>query len=123
LIRAIAAVRALEPQHQGDRLTGLRALERAMEAPLRQIAHNAQIDPGVAVEHVAAASGAFGLDATSGRYDDLIKLGIIDPVKVVRIALENAASIAGTLLLADATLTEVEEETKSKPNASPEEFG
>jgi chaperonin GroEL len=123
LIRAIAAVRAIEPQQQGDRLTGLRALERAMEVPLRQIAHNAQIDPGVAVERVVAGSGAFGLDATSGRYDDLIKLGIIDPVKVVRTALENAASIAGTLLLADATLTEVEEPADKKPGASVDDLG
>jgi chaperonin GroEL len=114
LMRAVAAVESIEPQHQGDQLTGLRALERAMEIPLRQIAQNAQIDAGVAVDKVASAQGAYGLDASRGCYDDLIKLGIIDPVKVVRIALENAVSIAGTLLLAEATLTEVEEEADKK---------
>ena len=114
LIRAIAAVKAIEPQHAGDQLTGLRALERAMEIPLRQIALNAQIDAGVAVEKVANAQGAYGLDAARGCYGDLIKLGIIDPVKVVRTALENAVSIAGTLLLAEATLTEVDDESDKK---------
>jgi chaperonin GroEL len=115
LIRALPAVRAIESEHQGDRLTGIRCLERAIEAPLRQIANNAQIDAGVAVERVLSGQGAFGLDAARGCYDDLIKLGIIDPVKVVRIALENAVSIAGTLLLAEATLTEVEEPKGQPP--------
>ena len=114
LIRAIAAVKALEPKYHGDQLTGLRALERAMEIPLRQIAENAQIDAGVAVEKVSNGSGAYGLDAAHGCYDDLLKLGIIDPVKVVRTALENAASIAGTLLLAEATMTEAESESDKK---------
>ena len=109
LLRALPAVTALEAEHQGDLLTGIRCVARAMQAPLRQIATNAQLDAGVAVEHVLNGQGAFGLDASKGTYDDLVKLGIIDPVKVVRIALENAVSVAGTLLLTDATLTEVEE--------------
>jgi chaperonin GroEL len=116
LMRAIAGVKAIEAEHQGDRLTGVRALERAMEAPLRQIASNAQLDAGVAVERVAGGQGAFGLDASTGRYEDLLKLGIIDPVKVVRIALENAVSIAGTLLLAEATMTEVEDPRERGPH-------
>jgi chaperonin GroEL len=114
LIRAIAAVKLIEPNFQGDQLTGIRALERAMESPLRQIASNAQIDPGVALERVVNGQDSYGLDAAHGAYGDLLKLGIIDPVKVVRTALENAVSIAGTLLLAEATLTEVEEEHDTK---------
>jgi chaperonin GroEL len=122
LIRAIAAVKLIEPDFQGDQLTGIRALERAMESPLRQIATNAQVDPGIALERVVNGQESYGLDAAHGAYGDLLKLGIIDPVKVVRTALENAVSIAGTLLLAEATLTEVEEEPDKKA-PRPEELG
>jgi chaperonin GroEL len=73
----------------------------------------------VVVDRLRAGSGAFGFDARRGEYVDLVEAGIIDPTKVVRIALENAVSVAGTLLLAEATMTEVEDESDKKA-AAPE---
>jgi chaperonin GroEL len=119
LLRASAAVEKLAAEQQGDRAIALRILAHAMEVPLRQIAANAQLDPGVVVERVRAGSGAFGLDAATGRYDDLAVLGIVDPVKVVRVALENAISVAGVLLLSDAALTEIEEPSREAHGPSP----
>jgi len=85
-------------------------LRRALETPARQIAANSGADSGVVVERMREGAGAYGFDAAAGRYVDLIEAGIIDPTKVVRIALENAVSVAGVLLLTEATLTEIEEE-------------
>jgi chaperonin GroEL len=90
-------------------------LRQALEIPARQIATNSGADPGVVVEKLRAGSGNFGFDAATGRYVDLIESGIIDPTKVVRLALENAVSVAGVLLLAEATLTEIEEEKEPEP--------
>jgi chaperonin GroEL len=84
-------------------------LRRALEAPTRQIAENSAADPGVVVDRMRAGSGAFGFDAATGQYVDLVQAGIIDPTKVVRLALENAVSVASVLLLTEATLTEVPE--------------
>jgi len=79
--------------------------------PARQIALNSGIDPGVAIERIRATSDkpSLGLDAATGNYVDLVEAGIIDPTKVVRIALENAVSVASVLLLTEATLTELPE--------------
>jgi chaperonin GroEL len=112
LLRLSAAVAAEEKQAQGDEATGLRILRTALEAPARQIALNSGADAGVVVDRLRAGTGAFGFDARRGEYLDLVEAGIIDPTKVVRIALENAVSVAGTLLLAEATLTEIEDEKK-----------
>jgi chaperonin GroEL len=120
LLRAADAVRREESKCEGDELTGLRALERALEVPVRQIAANSGVDGGVVADRMRAGSGSFGFDAAKGAYVDLVEAGIIDPTKVVRIALENAVSVAGTLLLAEATLTEIEE--KQPPRAGPAEF-
>jgi chaperonin GroEL len=109
LLRMIDAVEREEQKCQGDEATGLRILRRALEAPARQIAVNSGADGGVVVERIRAGSGTFGFDAARGEYVDLVEAGIIDPTKVVRLALENAASVAGTLLLAEGTLTEIEE--------------
>jgi len=119
LLRAIDAVAADEGKCEGDELTGLRILKRALETPTRQIAANSGADPGVVVEKMRAGSTNLGFDAATGHYVDLVESGIIDPTKVVRIALENAVSVAGTLLLAEATLTEIEEKEPS-PVAMPE---
>ena len=112
LLRAAARVGDEEERTAGDERTGLRVLRRALEAPLRQIAENSGQDPGVIVEHVREAEGSRGFDALRGETVDLVAAGIIDPTKVVRTALENAASVAGMLLLTDAVLVEVEEETE-----------
>jgi len=118
LLRAIGAVEREESACTGDEATGLRILRHALEAPARQIAQNSGADGGVVVDRLRNGTGAFGFDAARGSYTDLIEAGIIDPTKVVRLALENAVSVAGTLLLAEATLTEIEE--KSEQRAMPE---
>ena len=89
-------------------------LRRAIEAPARQIADNSAADSGVVVHRMLGGSGNFGFDAASGEYVDLMEAGIIDPTKVVRVALENAVSLAGTLLMAEATLTDAPEPTGSQ---------
>ena len=110
LLRAIDGVDREEEDCEGDELTGLRILKRALEAPTRQIAENSAVDGGVVIEKMRAGSGAYGFDAARGEYVDLIEAGIIDPTKVVRVALENAVSVASVLLLTEATLTEVPEQ-------------
>jgi chaperonin GroEL len=119
LLRAIAAVEREEPQCDGDERTGLRILKRALEAPARQIADNSGADAGVVVNTMRAGTGNYGFDAAVSQYVDLVQAGIIDPTKVVRIALENAVSVAGVLLLTEAKLTEFPEE---KENHRPAEF-
>ena len=109
LLRAIAAVEKEEEMHEGDMLTGLRILKRALEAPTRQIAENSSMDGGVVVDRMRRGTGSYGFNAACGEYVDLAEAGIIDPTKVVRVALENAVSVASVLLLTEATLTEVPE--------------
>jgi chaperonin GroEL len=110
LLRAASAVLAAEDAAEGDERTGLRVLRRALEAPLRQIAENSGCDGGVVVERLRDAEGNLGFDALRNEIVDMVQAGIIDPTKVVRTALENAASVAGLLLLTDATVTEAKEE-------------
>lgn len=112
LLRMIPVIEKEEAKVEGDERTGLRIFRRALEAPARQIAENSGVDGGVVVEKMRNGTGAFGFDASTGRYVDLVQTGIIDPTKVVRTALENAISVAGVLLLTEATLTEVREKVK-----------
>jgi chaperonin GroEL len=107
LLRLIPALEAEEAKTIGDEQTGLRILKRALEAPTRQIAENSSADGGVVVDRMRSGTGDFGFDAAQGRYLNLSEAGIIDPTKVVRVALENAVSVASVLLLTEATLTEV----------------
>ena len=94
----------------------MQILRRALEAPCRQIATNSGFDAGVVVDRLRTTEGSVGFDAARGEYVDLLDAGIVDPVKVVRIALENAISVAGTLLLTDATLTEIRDPSdKAEP--------
>ncbi|SFI52842.1 chaperonin GroEL [Albimonas pacifica] len=109
LVRAMDAVEKLAAGLEGDRRTGVLCLARAMAAPARQIAENSSIDGGVALAEMRKGAGAWGLDAARGVYVDLLEAGIIDATKVVRVALENAVSVAGTLLLTEATMAEVPE--------------
>jgi chaperonin GroEL len=109
LLRMIDAVEVEEKACEGDELTGLRILKRALEAPTRQIAENSAVDGGVVVEKMRLGVGSYGFDAARGEYVDLFEAGIIDPTKVVRVALENAVSVASVLLLTEATLTECPE--------------
>ena len=122
LLKCIEAVERAEADSEGDVRTGVRILRRALEAPARQIAENSAADGGVVVDRMRAAKENTGFDAAAGQYVDLVKAGIVDPTKVVRVALENAVSVAGTLLLSEATLTEIPERTAPTPGAPPEEF-
>jgi chaperonin GroEL len=115
LLRAIEAVQKAESQCSGDERTGLLILKRALEAPTRQIAENSNFDGGVVVDRMRNGTGNFGFDAAKGEYRDLVEAGIIDPTKVVRMALENAVSVAGVLLLTEATLTEIPEPKAKRP--------
>ena len=112
LLRCIGAVAAEEEKCAGDERTGVQILKRALEAPARQIALNSAVDDGVVVDRMLQGSGAYGFDAGRREYVDLMEAGIIDPTKVVRVALENAVSVAGILLLTEATMTEVREPAK-----------
>jgi len=112
LLRAIDAVEREEGKAEGDERTGLQILRRALEAPTRQIAENSGVDGGVVVNEMRKGTGSRGFDAARRDYVDLVEAGIIDPTKVVRVALENAVSAASLLLLTEATLTEVPDEKK-----------
>jgi chaperonin GroEL len=119
LLRSISALEAEEATCAGDERTGLQILKRALEAPTRQIAENSAVDGGVVVARMIGGQGNFGFDAGRKEYVDLVEAGIIDPTKVVRIALENAVSVASVLLLTEATMTEIPE-TKKESAAEPE---
>ena len=119
LARAASAVNGLLSELSGDALTGAKILMGALAAPLRQIAANSGADAGVVLDRVLGGQGNFGFDAAAGVYGDLAEIGILDPTKVVRVALESAVSVAGTLLLAEATMIEVEEKEPS-PTPLPE---
>ena len=115
LLRAIPAVEAEAAKTDGDERAGVLILRRALETPTRQIAENSGVDAGVVVDRMVAGSANFGFDAAAGKYVDLVEAGIIDPTKVVRLALENAISAAGTLLLTEVTMTELPEPKPETP--------
>lgn len=121
LLRAIDAVEQEATKCECDERTGLLILKRALEAPTREIAANSSADGGVVVSQMRAGQGNYGFDAATGKYVDLLKAGIIDPTKVVRMALENAVSVAGVLLLTEATLTESPEPKEHPHRAMQEE--
>ena len=110
LLRCIGAVEEEEKLCEGDERTGVQILKRALEVPVRQIAENSAVDGGVVVAKMLEGQGNFGFDAGRKLYVDLVEAGIVDPTKVVRVALENAVSVASTLLLTEATMTEIPEE-------------
>jgi chaperonin GroEL len=113
LLKCINSVAEIERQVEGDERTGIQILKRALEAPARQIAINSAVDGGVVVSRMMDAAGNVGFDAARNRYVDLFEAGIIDPTKVVRVALENAVSVASVLLLTEATMTEKPERKKA----------
>lgn len=112
LLRCTKAIEEEETKTTGDEKTGLEILRRALSAPTRQIAENSSVDGGVVVAEMLKSKGAIGFDAARNTYVDLIKEGIVDPTKVVRVALENAVSVASVLLLTEATMTELPEPEK-----------
>jgi len=102
---------------EGDEATGAKIVELAVEAPLKQIAINAGLEGGVVVEKVRHLDAGFGLNAATGEYVDMIKAGIIDPAKVTRSALQNAASIAALFLTTEAVIAEKPEPKSAAPAA------
>ncbi|QIG48366.1 chaperonin GroEL [Nordella sp. HKS 07] len=114
VLKCIAEVTEEEKTCEGDERTGVQILKRALETPVRQIAENSAVDGGVVVARMIEGKGNFGFDAGRKEYVDLIAAGIIDPTKVVRIALENAVSVASILLLTEATMTDIPEPIKER---------
>src|SRR6186713_268960 len=100
---------------EGDEQVGVQIVRRAIEEPLRQLADNAGQEGALIVQEVKARKGNEGYDVATGEYTDLVKAGIVDPTKVTRSALQNAASIAGLLLTTEALVTEIPEKEKTPP--------
>jgi chaperonin GroEL len=117
LLRAQKSLEALKVE--GDFKIGVDIIKRAIEEPLRQIANNAGVEGSVVVEKVREAKQDVGFNALSEKYEDMIKAGILDPTKVVRIALQNAASIAGLMLTTAGLITELPEEDKKSAYPTP----
>jgi chaperonin GroEL len=105
LIRALKALEKLEGANE-DQTVGIRILARAIEEPLRQIVENAGEDAAVVLNAVKAGKGAYGYNAGTGEYGDMLEEGILDPAKVTRLALQNAASVAGLLLTTEVMVAE-----------------
>ena len=120
LIRAISALNELKLE--GDELTGLNILRRALESPIRQIAQNAGIDGAVVVQKVKEGQEGFGFNAQTMKYQDLMQSGIVDPTKVVRSALQNAASAASMFLTTECVVVEKETEKEKRSSSIPEEY-
>jgi len=117
LLRCREAVEKARSQAKGDEKIGVDIILHALEAPIRQIAENGGIDGGVVADEVASKDLNVGYDANKGEYVDMLKAGIIDPVKVVRVALTNAASISGLLLTTEALVTNLDKDDAKKRKA------
>jgi chaperonin GroEL len=123
LVRSQSAILTAAEKLEGDEATGARLVAKAIEEPLKQIAINAGIEGGVAVQQVKGLDGAFGLNAATGDYEDLLKAGVADPTKVTRSALQNAASIAGLFLTTEAVIADKpEENAPAMPGGGMEDF-
>ena len=114
LIRARKQLVKIKPSND-DEITGIQIISRALEAPLRTIVENAGGEGSVVVAKILDGKGGFGYDAKSEKYVDLFESGIIDPKKVTRVALENAASVAGMILTTECALVDIKEETPPAP--------
>ncbi|MBS0551562.1 MAG: chaperonin GroEL, partial [Proteobacteria bacterium] len=106
LLRARGALGALHGANH-DEDCGLQIVLRAVEEPLRQLVANGGLEPSVVLDRVAAGSGAFGFNAATEEYGDLMAMGVLDPCKVTRSALQNAASVAGLILTTDCLVAEL----------------
>ncbi len=113
-LRAISVLEGLKGENE-DETTGIEIVKRAIEEPLRQIVNNAGKEGAVVVQKVKEGTGAFGYNARTDVYEDLCEAGVVDPAKVTRIALENAASIAGMFLTTECVVADKKEETPAPP--------
>jgi chaperonin GroEL len=117
----VALLRAIEKLDKlklgEEQMVGVKIVRQALESPMRTIAANAGAEPAVVVNRVRGEKGDFGYNAATDTYEDMVKAGIIDPTKVVRTALQNAASVAGLMLTTEALITEQPKEEKEAPHA------
>jgi len=114
LIRAKQAIAKLKGDNT-DQDAGIKIVLRAMEEPLRQIVENAGEEPSVVVHAVANGKGNYGFNAATHEYGDLVEMGVLDPTKVTRMALQNAASVASLMLTTDAMVAELVEDKPAAP--------
>jgi chaperonin GroEL len=118
----IRALKALEKaKFSGEEQLGVKIVKRALEEPVRQIANNAGFEGSVVVQRVIEGKDGFGFNAETEQFEDLVKAGIIDPTKVARFALQNAASVAGLLLMTEVMVAEKPKKKKPEMPAMPEE--
>jgi chaperonin GroEL len=115
LIRIIEQVKKVKGANE-DQQQGINIIVKALEAPLRQIVANAGGEPAVVLEKVRAQNGNFGFNAATGEYGDMVQMGILDPTKVTRSALQHAASIAGLIITTECSISNV---PSDKANAAP----
>jgi chaperonin GroEL len=113
LLRCVSALEGLKLDH--DQQVGVTIVRRALEEPIRQIAQNAGLEGSVVVDRVKKEAATIGFDAAAEKYVDMLEAGIIDPTKVTRYALQNAASVAGLMLTTEVMVTEIPEEKKTSP--------
>ncbi len=115
VLRVDDALDAIAKKAKGDQKTGVDIIKRALRAPIRMIAENAGLDGAIVCQRVFEGKGNFGYNALTEEYGDLVKMGVIVPLKVERVALQNAASVAGLLLTTDAVVSEIKEKDDKKP--------
>jgi chaperonin GroEL len=119
-VALLRAAKGLEKvKLEGEEQSGVTLVHRALEEPIRQIANNAGAEGSVVVEKVKDQKGGFGFNAETGKYEDLMKAGIIDPTKVTRFALQNASSVAALLLTTEAMIAEKPKEREDMPHMPP----
>jgi chaperonin GroEL len=119
LLRSRAAIDKILKDLSGDEATGANIVRKAVEEPLKWIAFNAGLEGSVIIEHAERETGNTGLNAATGEFVDLVKAGVIDPAKVTRSALQNAASIAGLLLTTEALVADKPEKASAAPAMPP----
>jgi chaperonin GroEL len=122
LIRAQKALERLEGSNE-DQAIGIKLLSRAVEEPLRQIVANAGEDAAVVLADVKKGKGTYGYNAATGEYGDMLEMGILDPTKVTRLALQNAASVAGLLLTTEVMVAEAPKDDEHKHGGMPDMGG
>ncbi|MBN2886266.1 MAG: chaperonin GroEL, partial [Chromatiaceae bacterium] len=114
LVRALTAIKGLTGANH-DQDVGISIARRSMEEPLRQIVANAGDEPSVVLHKVVEGSGNFGYNAANGEYGDMVEMGILDPTKVTRSALQNAASVAGLMITTEAMVAEEPKDESAMP--------
>jgi len=117
LLRTVKVIEALKLE--GDEAIGAQIVRRAIEHPIKQLCANAGIDGGVVAKQVIEGKGNYGYNVATDKYEDLVKAGVVDPTKVTRTALQNAASVAGLLLTTECVITEIPEKKDAGPAHPP----